>query len=222
MSSPNNVQNAEYILKTLLFDPDIANQLGVYEWASETNRWKELVSILSAQICNRSQDDMVELTQYLADLGLLEIQDLAAIRIDGNEVDRGNELAAKISGAFQRKGMAEEDALNVLLPLCQIAARLKADFKGKIQLYLRHFGERMLQETLSLFELTGMKEDEVGLVFTAWLQNIMNVPVLLQAPEVMEFCQKHEIEVSELLEAVDNIDMNAAIVDELLRLAAQS
>jgi hypothetical protein len=220
MGNQNNVQKAEYLLKTILFDPAISNQLGVYEWASETSRWNELVAVLASEVCDRSKDDMMELTKYLADLGHLDIPKLAEIDVRGNKIDRENEEAGKIIDAFKRKDLSEEQALKVLLPLCQIAKKLSSDFGGKIQLCLRSYGETMLREALALFPLQGISEDEARLIFTAWLQKVTNMPLLLLAPEVSEFCRKHEISIAELIEAADNIDMNVAIVDELLKLWA--
>lgn len=221
MNNPNNVQKAEYLLKAMLFDPEIANQLGIYEWASETSRWNELVAILASEVCLRSKDDMMEIINYLADLGHLDIPELAKIDVRSNKIDRANDEATKIIAVLVRKGLSEEQALNVLLPLCQIAKRLNEDFGGKIQLYLRSYGETMLREALALFSLQGGSEDETRRVFTAWLQKVTNMPLLLLAPEVSEFCGKHEISVAELIEAADNIDMNVAIVDELLKLWAK-
>jgi hypothetical protein len=78
----------------------------------------------------------------------------------------------------------------------------------------------MLREALALFPLQGISDDETRRIFTFWLQKVMNIPVLLLAPEVSEFCKKHEISAAELIEAADNLDLNVAILDELLKLQA--
>lgn len=221
MSNPNNVQKTEYLLKTMLFDPTISNQLGVYNWASETSRWNELVAILASHVCEQSEDDMKELTQYLTDLGLLDVQKLAEIDVCDNKIDRANKKVGKIIDIFERKDLSEEQALKFLLPLCQIAKKLSADFGGKIQLYLRSYGMTMLREAMAFFPLQGMSKDEALLIFTAWLQRVANMPVLLLTSEVNEFCKKHELSSAELIEAADNIDMNVAIIDEMLKLEAK-
>jgi hypothetical protein len=222
MGKSANVQKAEYLLKTMLFDPSKTDQLSDYAWASETSRWNELVIFLASQMCDLQEHDLRELVKYLSDLGHLEVEQLARINMTGDTIDRAGEEASKILGAFGRKGLPEEQALKVLLPLCQMARTLSSDFGGKIQLYLRSYGETMLKDVPERFSLKGIDDAGVRRVFTRWLQKVVNMPVLLQDSVVAEFCEKNGLGVTELVEAADNIDMNVAIVDELLTLETAS
>lgn len=222
MSKSPNVQKAEYLLKTMLFDPAIAAQLGVYNWASESSRWNEFVTILASYTCDLPEIDLREITKYLSDLGHLDVEQLARIGMSGNEIDPSDEEAAKILGVFRRKGVLEEQAMRTLLLLCQIARGLDSNFEGKIQRYLRSYGEKMLADIPRFFPLKGSSGDETQRIFTLWLQKVLNMPLPLRDPVLSEFCQRHGIRPSELLEAADHIDLNVAIVDEMLKFELES
>ena len=218
MSESKNVQKAEYLLKTILFDPSKAAQLNVYDWASESSRWNELATNLMSRACDMPEEELRELTKYLSDLGHLDIEQLAKIKIRGDKIDRSDEAATKILDVFLRKGVPEEQALRILLLLCQIAGGLSSNFGGKIQRYLRSYGEQMLKDIPKFFSLKGIGSDEIQQIFTLWLQKVLNMPVPLRDPVLSKFCQKNGISTDELLEAADNINLNVAIVDEMLRL----
>jgi hypothetical protein len=220
MNKPTNVHKAEYLLKAMLFDTEKAAQLSAYAWASESSRWNELVTILASQGCDLPDEDLRELTKYLSDLGHLDIQRLAGIRLVGDQVDPSDEEARKIVQVFKRKKVPEKQALQILLQLCQMAASLVSNFGGKIQIYLRSSGEAMLKQAPKLFPLQGISSAATRRIFARWFQKVMNMPVLLQDAAVSNFCKKNDISVAELVEAADNINLNLAIVDELLALEA--
>lgn len=218
MSESMNVQKAEYFLKKMLFDPSIEAQLDVYDWASESSRWNELATIMMSHVCDIPEEEQRELTKYLSDLGLLDIEQLAKINVGNGQIDRSDEVVTKILDVFHRKGVPEERALRILLSLCQIARGLNSNFGGKIQLYLRSYGEQMLKDIPKFFLLKGCSDDEIQQIFTVWLQKVLNMPLPLRDSVLSEFCQKNDISTDELLEAADNMNLNFAIVDEMLRL----
>lgn len=51
-----------------------------------------------------------------------------------------------------------------------------------------------------------------------WLQNALSVPISLEHPAVLGFCKKNGISVGELVAAADELDLNVALVDDLLEL----
>jgi hypothetical protein len=222
MSESTSVQKAEYLLKTMLFDPSKAAQLGVYDWASESSRWNELLTIIMSRICDVPEEDLRDLTKYLSDLGHLDIEQLARINVSGDEIDRSDEEATKILDVFRRKGVTEEQALRILLLFCQIARGLNSNFGGKIQRYLRSYGDQMLKDIPKYFSLKSSSDDEIQQIFTLWFQKVLNMPVPLRDPILSGFCHKNDISTDELLEAADNINLNVAIVDEMLRLESAS
>lgn len=218
MTDSTNVQKAEYLLKTMLFDPSTAAHLGVYTWASESSRWNALVSIVISHVCDLPDEDLRDITKYLSDLNHLDISQLAQIRITGDSIDRSDEQATKIIDIFRRMGVSEPHALRILLLLCQIASGLNSErFGGKVQRYFRSYGETILNDIHNLFSLNG-SDNEMRRIFVLWLQKVLNMPVLIQDAVVTEFCEKHGISVDDLLEAADNINLNVAIVDDLLQL----
>lgn len=218
MNDSTHIEKAEYLLKAMLFDPAMAGELGVYSWASEASRWNELVTIVAAHVCNLPESDLRAITKYLSDLGHLEIERLAAIRTSGESIDRADEEAQKILGLLVKKGVPAAQASRLISLLAEISKGVQTNFGGKIQRYLRSYGDKMLEDLPRQFPLKAGSVDEVKRIFTLWLQKVLNMPVPLRDSVLLAFCEKHGITPAALLQAADNIDLNVAIVDEMLGL----
>jgi len=176
------------------------------------------VKIKSKNCTNYSSGVGQSPPQESAGLGLLDLRNLAGIDVRDNKLDWANEEVGKIIKTLEGKGLLEEQALKGLLPFTRMAKKLSANFGGKILLYLRRYGDMMVREALEPLPLQGISEDQAHLIFTAWLQKISNIPVLLPTPEIKEFCGKHKLSSAELIQTADNINMKVAIVDERLTL----
>jgi hypothetical protein len=218
MNESSNVVKAEYLLKSLLFDPSISAQLREFAWPSETDRWYELVFALLKHVCDQPEEKLRRLVNYLGNLGHLQVGHLARISIVEDMVDPIDEEARKILTILRNKGISDEEAQRALTLLCQMARWLEAAYGGKIQRYLRAYGEAMLEDISQAFSSVGINNDEMCRVFIYWLQSVANMPLSLQSTKVVAFCQKHGITTNDLFQAADILDVNFSVVDDLVAL----
>lgn len=219
MNQASSVKKAEYLLKSLIFDPSISARLREFAWPYESDRWYKLVFAVLTQVCDQPEEELEELVDYLANLGHLQIEQLARISTTEDLVDSTDDEAKKILAILRTKGISDEEALRALTLLCQIARGLEANYKGKIQRYLRAYGERILKDIPQALSLTGISNEDIRGVFVNWLQSVINMPLSLHSSKIDAFCQKQGITTKDLFQAADILDVNFSIVDDLVVLA---
>jgi len=183
-------------------------------WLWEVDRWKELVFALLSRIVSIPEDDVRELTERLLDLELLDVGELAKL---SKEVDEP--IGHRLTNVMAEWGVAGEEARIAVTTIAEAARGLSDHYGGKIQRYLRHYGELMLDELGGTFTFTAIKSDAVGEAFTYWLQNVLDMPVSLVDESVRGFCDGKGFSPVDLIEAADEIDMNLALVDDVTQLA---
>jgi hypothetical protein len=147
---------------------------------------------------------------------LLEVKTLARIisshkqgvfdDIDGN----------RIVELMLEAGFSRPEADNALQVICEAADSLVQHHNGKVQHYLRHYGERMLDEALAAFRFTTLDEGAAKYAFTYWLQNVLNMPLSLRDVSVLSFCRQYGLTVDDLIAAADELDLNLALLDDLI------
>jgi hypothetical protein len=59
-----------------------------------------------------------------------------------------------------------------------------------------------------------MSEEDTRHAFAHWLQNVLNMPVVLSHPSVKALCEKFGIGIEELVDIADRNDVNLALVDD--------
>lgn len=219
MNESGSVRKAEYLLKTLLFDSFISPQVRELAWPSELDRWYQLVFALLAQVFVPPKEDLGMLVSYLGNLGHLQVEKLAQIDLAAGGVDSSAEEAGRILTILQEHGYSEVDARRALTLLSQVACGLEAHYGGKVQRYLRSYGEAILADLPKIFSMTGFSDEEVRHMFAGWLQSVTNMPLSLENQKVEDFCQEHGITCADLYQAADNLDINFSIVDDLVTLA---
>jgi hypothetical protein len=193
-----------------------APMLHRYDWPWETARWHELVFCLMAAVDDSAMAEAIarETTEIFADLDLLEVDDLADLLPKKGELDYGAQQPALMLGILERQGYDAEEARTAVTTICQAASALKQEFGGKVQRYLRQYGEQMVQEVQEHFSFDRMDEEDTSYAFTHWLQNVLNMPIPLSHPSVKRLSRKLGIEVEELVDFADRNDVNLALVDD--------
>jgi hypothetical protein len=76
----------------------------------------------------------------------------------------------------------------------------------------------MLRDLDRIFEFSALTEAEVRYAFTYWLQNVLNMPLSLIDENVRMFCAQHDLEPEQLFAAADELDVNLALVDDVVQL----
>ncbi len=136
-------------------------------------------------------------------------------KLQSEPVDR---LSAHFLAFLQEHGFSQQESERLLTIVSEAASALSQQFDGKIQKYLRKYGELMLKEVPALFHFTTINSDQIGHAFTYWFQNVLNMPLSLVDSNIVAFCQDNGFEVANLIAAADRLDVNLALLDDLVYL----
>jgi len=195
------------------------SSFGKYQWPWENQRWFELVfCILSTIDEDYSADSKAALaTRVLVDLGLLDIHSLAeSITTDGKS-DYSNPYAMHFRSVLERVGFEAKEINQVFTTICETAKTLEQSYKGKIQILLRHHTDQIvnqLSKVLHLSHYLGEKNSRITIL--RWLQNILNIPILVPSQGLSVLCETTGKKPEDVLAIVDDLDINVALLDEVL------
>jgi hypothetical protein len=185
-------------------------------WVSERDRWKELVFALLTHVTSLPHFEIRQLADQLDDAGLLDVSVLAELQQEKGRAAPLGVHARSILECLQEGGFDQEEALRGLDVMCDAALSLQRQFDGKVQRYLRKYGELMLREVEDLFQFTTLDADATRSAFTYWMQNALNMPLPLLDERVRTVCQRLGIEPDELVRAADELGVNVAFLDDVL------
>jgi hypothetical protein len=181
-------------------------------WASETDRWAELVfCVLNAFVA----DDPARCRRLVDTLGELGLTEPATLAEAGNPSGTHHVV---VSYALARYGFTESDAQRAIRLLAQLAGVVGERYGGKIQRYLRQQAERIRDDLVASLAVGSDSETELHVGITLWLQNAVNMPLSVADKNVDEFCDRHGVGLEELEKVADEIDFNVALVDDIIRL----
>lgn len=181
-----------------------------YQWPWELQRWYELVYCLFSTVEGRFGPNTrsASAVHVLVELGLLDIPALARA---------GETTRQHLRMVLERTGFSGEQAGQLVETLSGLAKYLDETYQGKVQLLLRAFGLEMVDKVLQALPL----EDSLGtqnasLVVTHWLQNVLNLPVLVLSPGLQTLLAETGAGMEEVLAVVDEQNINTALLDEIL------
>ncbi len=216
-----NLTEAQYVLrKTLaLHGQDLTLR---HTWVWEVDRWKELVFALLVQVSSAHEDRVREIVGNLADVGLLDIPPLAGICTDGKQPNLDRPLAQQILDFLQESGLSHAVAERGLTAICQAALAFQTNYGGRVQRYLRRYGEVMLNDLERIFQFSGLTKEEMRHVFTYWFQNVLNLPLSLTDENLQKYCEAYHLTPVQLGEAADELNLNQALLDDLAALWVKS
>jgi hypothetical protein len=177
-----------------------------------------IFSLLSRINQSESQVDLRELVEKLHSLELLEVEKLASLNGgSGTRTDGGDRIQNRISEIMYEYGMNDQQIQDSILVMHEAAKSLIKYHGGKIQKYLRKYGQQMIDEIDQNFTFSKLDDKERRHAFTFWLQNVTNVPVSLMDENVKVFCEYFKIKPYELVEVADKLNINLALVDDLIQ-----
>lgn len=195
-----------------------AAPLDQYQWAWESARWHELVFCLLLRLGQPQieADIARRLTSTLENLDLLRIEGLVALAGDGGSPDFDHPDLMLMLRVLERFGFTGAQASVAVTTICEAALALQDRHDGKVQRYLRYYGEQMLDELAKHFSFSRMPDEDARHAFTHWLQNVLNMPVKLAEPPVKQLCQQFQVTLDDLVAIADELDLNLALVDDML------
>jgi hypothetical protein len=181
-----------------------------HRWLAEQDRWKELVfAILTRAIPIREATVRVAV-DTLGSLGLLNVSLLASD--DAAALQARHRALAVLAG----EGFDQEQSDIAFRAMTEAAKGMQLHFQGKVQRYLRHYGELMLGQIDDYFQFTDIPPPEVKDAFSYWLQNVASMPLPLHTEEVRRYCDQQGIDEKTLRAVADEIDINFAFLDDII------
>lgn len=194
-----------------------------HPWGWEGSRWKELAFALLVQVArfheiNLYEQAIREVVERLDDYNLLNVDLLAHVRSHRDDPDEVSEKSAsRFLKTLREIGFSKDAAETGLATVGEAALGLKELYDGKIQRYLRHYGELMLKEFKKTFEIASIPEAQVADAVTYWLQNAVSLPVSLIDSNVQRFCKERHFGIRDLLTAADHIGLSFSLLDDLVQ-----
>lgn len=197
-----------------------AGELAELPWWQEGDRWAELVFCLinahySSVLGDASAADVAgasrAITDTLSGIGLIEPGELA-------KAAEGEQERTVLSWVLGRH-LYPSDAVDSLIDHLAHTARVTTErYGGKIQRLLREKGEEIRDELAAMFDTTNGRtmRQAAGL----WLQNVANLPVWVDDDGVRTFCESRGYPMAELEQAAEQIGLNLALLDDIIRLEA--
>lgn len=198
--------------------------LDSFQWPVETARWHELVYCLLDRVAGAGLPALQvrQLTDALVALDLADVAQLAALSDTTGAFDADDERAKLLLGILRQAGLSDEQAESALVVLTEAAAVLRTRHDGKIQRLLRHYGHMMVEDLASQFSFSRLPPDDARVAFTLWLQNVLAMPVELWDADVREVCRQLGTSRSALVATADDLDVNVALLDDVLRSYARA
>lgn len=220
--STTEQQTAIYQLKRAVMD-DAYELYAEHPWFWEGARWNELLFAIAARVSGIEEAAARVLITELNELDLIDLKDLAALpRAADGKADSNSPAFKALAETMTRYAVDENRVHRTVTAFSDAAVAFDRGFDGKVQKYLRHYGERILGELDEHFRFTDLTEDETGDAFTEWLQNCLAMPLSLRDADMKAFCEARGITVEALIEAADAADINVAYLDDITQAAVHA
>jgi len=189
---------------------DYGSLLAPYLWASEDDRWTEFIFCLLNQCEPQDPEGARSALEILKDLELVDPASLVLL------VDPESEESTVVSYVLRRNGFSTVNAHHAV-ELLRIAAELTNEaYGGKLQRFLREYGNRMRDDLMKRFESLDLPEPKLRYAMTHWLQNVLSLPITLESEAVREWCAVNKITVDDLVQVCDDLGVNPAVIDDLV------
>lgn len=191
-------------------------EAGTYAWMNENDRWAELIFCLLNQYGDEDPQPVRTAVSSLGYLGLLDPDKLSLMNVPGDE------NAVVVTFVLKQHGFSNDDARRAAALLARVAAVIQKEWGGKIQRYLRRHGEMMRDELTKAFAGESLTDEQLRYAVSHWLQNALSLPVSLEHQAVVEFCRRNQASLADLTQAADELNLNIALVDDLLEFDRQA
>lgn len=207
MKKPNiRTDDAESLLLNLYLAG--TTFLEEYPWEFEHDRWRELIVCLLIATRRIDANAARSVVEVLNTLGIASCRDLAESRDDERSF---------IVRVFVQHGCSQADAAILVDRIVSTAKLVVVRWGGSIQLLLRRYGQLMANELSGKLVESGVEKDVADAATVLWLQNVANLPLLLETDaHIQTFCQTHKLSTKDLVVTADRLGLNIAVLDDLL------
>nr|AUN37270.1 hypothetical protein [uncultured bacterium] len=206
------VRNQFILRKLVVQDGD--QLIASHRWLWEKDRWKELVYSIVTYSSGLPDNEARLVVDQLDALGLLSVRRLA--EADLSEDSEHSLLIEQITELLADSGLSSEARDKTVTALSQAATFFTNKYRGRVQAFLRQFGERLVEELRAGIGFSTLTPVEADLVLTYWLQNILELPLSLKDESVAEFASKHGMDIEEYIETADSMGLSVGFLDDLV------
>jgi hypothetical protein len=188
-----------------------------HPWLWEHNRWKELVFCILTQTVSGDQERLRVITDHLDILGLIQIESLAALVENGQVNFNNNRLADELLDFLMENGFEKTAAEKSVVSLAEVADGIHKNFDGKVQHYLRTYGELLLKDLPKKFKFSQLDSSQARQVFIFWMQNVLTLPLSLEDETMKIFAGRYGVEPADLIKEADEMGLNLSLLDDLIQ-----
>ena len=188
-----------------------------YQWPWEEKRWHELAFCLLLSVGSPPFDAATarNTVSALGELGYLDIQELAALVPKCRGPRCKDPLYDVLIQILKRQGLTAAQSKMAVVTIAEAAHSIWQKQAGKLQLYLRGYGERMLAEIDQHFQFSRLSGAQRNKAFTHWFQNVLNIPISLAEPGLKAVCKDFDVTFDELIAVADELGLNLAMLDDM-------
>lgn len=208
MDNPEKIRTLQIKLSDIFHDYGM--EIPISTWASEKDRWEELLVCVINQINPEPNiEEIRAVIDILGKINLTSAENLSNIKVESKEYNF-------IFFLFQRFNFTDEETNLALETIISLSKIVNKNFDGKIQRYMRIYFEIMRNEMCESFKDIGLSSKQIRYAVTHWLQNSTNAPLSLEHKAVETFYNENGTNENEFIKAADDLDINLAVIDDLL------
>jgi hypothetical protein len=176
---------------------------------SEVDRWLELVIAFLEEAGSVNEAQVREAVSILSALGLL--QPTGCARLEPASPEGG-----LITEVLRDHGFNEAQSAQGLTIIVELAQGVQSNWDGKIQHYLRDWARRMVNEMPDHLPTGSLAPEVARRALAGWLRTALGLPIILNPPLVEQFAQEHDTSIDALVAGADALDLNVALLDEMV------
>jgi hypothetical protein len=188
-------------------------------WPWEFKRWEELVYCLLVEIAgpDMAPEAIRDINQTLANTHLLDIDIIGTLDPVSKPQDANHAVLVTIATILKNSGFSSDEAEIAVQSVCEVATGFLKYYEGKVQNFFRKYGMIMLDDLQQNFSFSKLSDDDIRKVFSIWFQNTLNMPIPTHDHLIEQVCAKIKVEYSDLINAADKLNVNVALLDNVLR-----
>ena len=185
-----------------------------YPWEWESDRWNELCICMLCTEFGIEPDLARKTIETIDQLGMMPVSVLT---------DCQDEQLVFVKRVMLQCGIDSsiiDPATELIVSLAQTVTK---KWGGHIQRLLRNHGEKMAETLAKELERSGIHQNYAKKIATIWLQNVANIPILLDDDaHILSFRKQFGMTRQDLLDTADSIGINVSVLDDLLAIQANS
>jgi hypothetical protein len=210
-----------YQIRRLLSMRGAASVLRRHRWSHEGDRWQELITALLCECLSLRPLEVSKLVRHMRILKLIQPETWLS---DEEAVGEPSiaDPASKLLEIFDEHGVSAKESKTGVDVIREAVEIVNTKYGGRSQKVLREAGQVLLDSLAHTFEIDSLPKSASKRAVALWLQNVLNLPVSLEAKSLKKFCAQSGNTPAELTAAADKANLNLAALDDLVEYWAEN